>query len=261
MAGAGPTTPPPAEEPPADEPLARVTPERVPPVLRGRVTNEDGAGVPGAQVYVPGTTLGALTEGDGAFVLQRAGAGLADSVVLEVAMIGYRLERRALDLGADAGAGLDIRLTEQALALEAVVVTGTSADRERAAEAGDASVTAAASVDPSALDWSELPRQEAETRLGCRLVLPDGAEPERIELGIAPDAPGGPTPVAARYVVGAGPDGDEVTLVQSRLPVEPGEGGPAEGYAAATRRIGEVWVRAAGPVPTAALDALLERLR
>ncbi len=238
------------EAPRTDRPgAARIASGVEPGVVRGRVTSGEGAGVAGAQVYVPGTNLGALSDADGSFVLPLTEAGLGDSVLIEVARIGYRVESRRVGLDAEAAPALEIRLTEQALALEQVVVTGAAP-----------SVTPEASIDASELEWSELPVAEAERRLGFSLLAPDGSPPDSVAVGVSPGVPEAEsTPRVARFTVPVGAGG-AVTLYQSPGPVGLSEALP-EGHATSARRIGGLWVRATGPVGTETLDALLARLR
>jgi TonB-linked SusC/RagA family outer membrane protein len=76
-------------------------------------------GIPSAQVSVAGTDLRAATDGSGHF---RINGVSGDNVTLEIRRIGYRPTRVTVRVGSS---DTRIALTEQSVALDAVVVTGT----------------------------------------------------------------------------------------------------------------------------------------
>ncbi|HVF40632.1 MAG TPA: SusC/RagA family TonB-linked outer membrane protein [Gemmatimonadaceae bacterium] len=76
--------------------------------------------IPGAQIRVQGTTLGAITDANGRF---RIGGLSGESAVLEVRRIGFRMSTITVRVGE---AGARIPLVEQSVALDEVVVTGTA---------------------------------------------------------------------------------------------------------------------------------------
>jgi TonB-dependent SusC/RagA subfamily outer membrane receptor len=91
------------------------------PVIVGTVLDaRSGTPISGAQVIVVGTQMGALTNEAGRF---RIGGLTAPSVELEVIMMGYRTVRQAARVGET---DLRIVLTQAAVALDAIVVTGTA---------------------------------------------------------------------------------------------------------------------------------------
>lgn len=88
-------------------------------VIAGTVLGAGGQPLPGAQVRVTGTELGAVTDGSGRFRI----AGLAGTdASIEVRRIGYRMETRQVRVG---DTNVRIPMAEQSVALDAVVVTGT----------------------------------------------------------------------------------------------------------------------------------------
>ncbi len=82
--------------------------------VSGRVTDESGAGVPGATITVKGTQISTVSSGVGAFSIQAA-----SSDVLEITSVGY--ERLEIPVGTNAT--LDISLKTAAGNLSEVVVT------------------------------------------------------------------------------------------------------------------------------------------
>ncbi|MGH7665122.1 MAG: TonB-dependent receptor plug domain-containing protein, partial [Gemmatimonadaceae bacterium] len=91
------------------------------------VTEGSGSPVAGAQVQVEGTTLGALSDVAGRFRI----AGLTGSqVTLDVRRIGFRPTRQTASVG---DLGVRIEITERAIELDQVVVTGTPGATEKRA--------------------------------------------------------------------------------------------------------------------------------
>ncbi|MFN3597053.1 MAG: SusC/RagA family TonB-linked outer membrane protein [Rubricoccaceae bacterium] len=99
--------------------------------LSGRVLDaRQGAPLPGATVLVEGTGAGAAADLDGQV---RFSATLAPGTyTLRVSFTGYRTERRPLVLGAAAVVSFgEVRLAEDVLRSDEVVVTGTGVPTER----------------------------------------------------------------------------------------------------------------------------------
>ncbi|MCC9165478.1 SusC/RagA family TonB-linked outer membrane protein [Pontibacter harenae] len=84
--------------------------------IRGKVTGDDGQGVPGATVMVKGTTVGTATDADGNFSL-RAPNGTG---TLIVSYLGYKQQEVPIN---NRGV-INVRLVTDAKALEEVVVVG-----------------------------------------------------------------------------------------------------------------------------------------
>lgn len=96
--------------------------------------------IAGAQVAAEGTMSNAITDANGRFRLM----GLSGSeVTLQVRMIGYQPETRVARVGED---GVRIELAVRAIALDAVVVTGTAGGQQRRALGNSVATVDAAKV-------------------------------------------------------------------------------------------------------------------
>ncbi len=109
-------------------------------VVGGTVVNERSQPLPGVQVTVEGTELGALTDAGGRFRITRV---TGTNVRLQARRIGYR----PVDVPATVGQ-TDVRITmgERAIELSEIVVTGTAGDTERRAVGASVSQINAANV-------------------------------------------------------------------------------------------------------------------
>lgn len=91
------------------------------------VSATSGAPIPGTSVFVTGTPQGTTTDANGRF---RIGGLSGDSVSLSFRRIGFQAITRTARVG---DLGLRIALTERALELSQVVVTGTAGSAEKKA--------------------------------------------------------------------------------------------------------------------------------
>lgn len=82
----------------------------------------------GAQVSIQGTGLGTVTDADGQYQLLNVPAG---TYTVGVEFIGYASAQQETVVSADAAATVDFELDETALAMDAIVVTGTAAEVRR----------------------------------------------------------------------------------------------------------------------------------
>ncbi|TVR64278.1 MAG: SusC/RagA family TonB-linked outer membrane protein [Gemmatimonadales bacterium] len=82
-----------------------------------------------AQVSIPGTTLGTLTNTRGEFTI--TGAIPTGEVTVRAELIGFRAEQLTATVAEGATVTLDFRLAQTALALDQIVVTGAGAATER----------------------------------------------------------------------------------------------------------------------------------
>ncbi len=89
----------------------------------GSVTDADGNALPGANVAVEGTSLGAATDGDGAYSIYGVPAG---SYTLTASFIGYESSSQSVTVG-EGASQVDFSLAVSALAGADVFVTGTRA--------------------------------------------------------------------------------------------------------------------------------------
>ena len=137
-------------------------------VIRGKVI--DGATtrpVDGAQVYVAGTELGTLTNSDGQYQF----AVRAGTVEVRTRRVGYASTTKQVTVTAGQVTDADITLNKAAIALDAVVVTGTGAETEKR-KLGNTVAT----IDAAAL--RNAPVQDVSEMLAAReagvSVLPSG---------------------------------------------------------------------------------------
>ncbi|HUQ98470.1 MAG TPA: SusC/RagA family TonB-linked outer membrane protein [Gemmatimonadaceae bacterium] len=101
-------------------------------ILSGRVT-EDGTARPlaSAQVFVEGTTLGAITADDGRYRIAGLPAGAAK---VSARLIGFAPQRRVITVPANGGVEANFELRKQAISLDQVLVTGTAGRQEMRAQ-------------------------------------------------------------------------------------------------------------------------------
>ena len=93
--------------------------------ISGTVVGSGNNPIPAAQVSVAGTTLGATTDASGRF---RISGVSGESVTLEVRRIGFRPARQTVRVGLT---DVRISLSEQSVALDEVVITGTAGGQAR----------------------------------------------------------------------------------------------------------------------------------
>lgn len=92
--------------------------------LRGAVTSGSAnAPVPGAQVFIVGTRLGAVTGSDGRYTITGIATG---PQTVRVRTIGFQPSERSVTIAAGATLTVDFALTSAPISLDEVVVTGTA---------------------------------------------------------------------------------------------------------------------------------------
>lgn len=94
--------------------------------VTGHVTDETGNPVEGVQVYMMAPARETRTDNQGAYTLGRVPAG---SRVVNVRIIGFRMQSAPVMVSAGQTATQDFRLTRDPLNLTGIVVTGTVAPR------------------------------------------------------------------------------------------------------------------------------------
>ena len=109
----------------------------------GKVTDEQGAPLSGAQVTVEQVGKGGVTGGNGAYTIEAVPAG---SHTLRVRLIGYRSQTKTVSVGAGRAATADFTLAVDPLKLEAVVVTGTATPRTKLETSNATTVLSAADL-------------------------------------------------------------------------------------------------------------------
>ncbi|HEY9449972.1 MAG TPA: TonB-dependent receptor, partial [Gemmatimonadaceae bacterium] len=91
--------------------------------VTGHITRAGDLPLDAAQVSVVGTTLGAMTDANGAYTLTRVPAGPQQ---LRIQRIGFAPVVRIVTVKANESVTLDLLLNEAAVSLDQVVVTGTA---------------------------------------------------------------------------------------------------------------------------------------
>jgi iron complex outermembrane recepter protein len=94
--------------------------------IGGRVVDEQGAPLVGAQVAIPGSTVGTQTRSNGEYVIPSAPAG---SHSLQARYLGYRPESVTIQVTAGQRTTQDFTLERDPLQLQTMVVTGTQSPR------------------------------------------------------------------------------------------------------------------------------------
>ena len=106
-----------------------------PGIIRGTVANSiSGSPLPNVQVMIVGTTIGALTNANGAFTLTAVPSG---NPVVRTRLLGYQTAEKIVVLAPGGTATVAFSLTISAISLDEVVVTGT-AGSARKREVGNA---------------------------------------------------------------------------------------------------------------------------
>jgi hypothetical protein len=213
--------------------------------VQGRVRSDDGTPLAFAQVSIPGTGLGTLTEADGTFALllptDAVAASAEGPLTLNARQLGYESQTLPLAPAGRDTVSVDFRLSGHALALDEVRVA--AAPRAAAEPLGRAREA-----------WIPTDREAAESEAGFALgIVPDLPVVE-IELSEVDGA------VAIR-VRQALDSGATLTLVQwsadgpSLDPVLP------EGQPVATARTRGLVITGSAPISPDSLQALLGKLR
>ena len=88
--------------------------------IRGRVTDEKGEGLPGTQVYIPNTSYGTMTDGDGNYILLNIPVGKYDIIF---AMIGYKQQNtKNVSVVMDQTQWLNVKLQVESISGEEIIV-------------------------------------------------------------------------------------------------------------------------------------------
>jgi TonB-linked SusC/RagA family outer membrane protein len=140
--------------------------------IRGKVV-EAGSQRPlnGVQVVVDGTTRGGLTNAAGEYTIASVPAG---SHTVRASMVGFTSSAQTITLAGNATATADFTLSQSAISLDALVVTGTpGATTKRAVGAAVANIAAAEVTEKAPVtDVSQL--LQARTP-GLTLIQPSGS--------------------------------------------------------------------------------------
>jgi TonB-dependent starch-binding outer membrane protein SusC len=117
-------------------------------VVTGQVVDgRTGSPVASAQVSIVGTQLGTLTDREGNFRIPNAPAGAQQ---VRATFIGYRTSTQDVQVIAGQTATVNFQLSESAVALDELIVTGTAGRQERRAQAASISTLDVASLTQTA---------------------------------------------------------------------------------------------------------------
>ena len=94
--------------------------------VSGRVVDDEGGGLAGAQVMVAGTSIGTQTRSNGEYVLPRVPAGTQS---LQARLLGYRPQTASVTVSSGRNTSQDFTLARDPLQLQTMVVTGTQSPR------------------------------------------------------------------------------------------------------------------------------------
>lgn len=97
--------------------------------ITGVIRSEAGEPLQAAQISIPGTSLGTLSLQDGRYMLMQVPAG---ERVVRVDLIGFASQTARVTVPAGQAATLDFTLRSEALALQAIIVTGVAEGTSRA---------------------------------------------------------------------------------------------------------------------------------
>lgn len=92
--------------------------------ISGKVTGKDGIGIPGISVLIKNTNIGTATDATGNYVL--SAPVKAGNYTLEFSGVGFKSRESSVRIGADENYSVDAQLTDDALGMDEIVITGTS---------------------------------------------------------------------------------------------------------------------------------------
>ncbi|MGH2708215.1 MAG: TonB-dependent receptor, partial [Actinomycetota bacterium] len=94
--------------------------------VSGRVVDQEGTAIAGAQVFLVRPAIGTQTRADGGYVLSRVPVG---PQILRARMLGFQPESASVTIAAGQQATQDFTLRRDPLQLQTMVVTGTQSPR------------------------------------------------------------------------------------------------------------------------------------
>ena len=115
--------------------------------VTGRVLDERGAGIAGAQVFLVQPPIGTQTGSGGNYSLQRVPAG---THTLRVRMLGYRPDSVSITMAEGGTVSQDFTLSRDPLQLQEMVVTGTQSPRQNLAASVAVTTLSAQEVEQAA---------------------------------------------------------------------------------------------------------------
>ncbi len=97
--------------------------------ISGKVTGADGKGIPSASVAILNTAIGAATDADGVYSIN---ANLKPGTYrIEFSGVGFKSKEQSLSIGSGITYTADVRLSDDALKMDEVVVIGSSLKQSR----------------------------------------------------------------------------------------------------------------------------------
>ena len=112
--------------------------------VTGRVVDQQtGEPIAAVQVFIPGAGIGALSQQNGRYLLLNVPAG---TYTLSAQRIGYREQTAEITVAAGATVVRDFALSEEALGLDEIIVTGTPGGTQRRAIGNAVTVVSVAEV-------------------------------------------------------------------------------------------------------------------
>ena len=105
--------------------------------VTGRVTEASGQPIAAAQVFISSLDLGGLTQRNGRYLIPNVPAG---PHTLSVSRIGYRTTEAQITIGGGQTVEQNFSVSEEALQLDAIIVTGTPGCIQRRAIGGFSSI-------------------------------------------------------------------------------------------------------------------------
>ena len=115
--------------------------------VTGRVEDERGGGISGAQVFLVRPAIGTQTGADGSYSLRQVPAG---THTVGVRMVGFRPDSASVTVQAGGTATQDFTLARDPLQLQEMVVTGTQSPRQNLAASVAVTTLSAQEVEQSA---------------------------------------------------------------------------------------------------------------
>lgn len=97
--------------------------------IRGKVTGKDGTGISGISVVIKNTNVGTATDASGNYVIStdlRPG-----NYILEFSGVGFKTTETSVRIGTDQSYNADVRLTDDALGMDEIVLIGSSLRQSR----------------------------------------------------------------------------------------------------------------------------------
>ncbi len=91
--------------------------------ISGKVTGNDGNGVPGVSVVIKNTNIGAATDANGNYVLNAPVK--QGNYVLQFSGVGLKTRESSIRIGSDQNYSADAQLTGDPLGMDEIVITGT----------------------------------------------------------------------------------------------------------------------------------------